>query len=273
MADLGDGPSLADLLLAADADAAGSALVDWASEFGRLAVQTSARRGELPALRAAYDLGVPTYDIDQRLEECYGVLPDLLRAHGVDVPGLENDLDSLRTLRDRFTVFSPGDVCPDNNVVSADGTHLLDYEGAGVHSVFLDAAYTAMPFSTCWCVFRLPRQLGIAVESAYRTEVTRIHPELSDASVWRTGLCRAKAAWTVHATVSLLPRAAVGDTPMHPTRRPVPSARQLLRHRWQMVAHDDQPPALAEMCRRLLAATTNWNVTELGRYPAFVRSA
>lgn len=269
MADLGDGPSLADLLLGADADAAGSALVRWASEYGRLAVDTSPRRGQLSALQAQFDLGAPVYDVDQRLEECYRALPDLLATHGVDVPGLEDDLDSLRTLRDRFPVFSPGDVCPDNNVVSAEGAHLLDYEGAGVHSAFLDAAYISMPFSTCWCVSRLPRRLGTTVESTYRAQLTKIHPELADASTWRTGLTLAIAAWTVHATVSLLPRAVIIDQPMHPTRRPVPSARQLLRYRWEMLAHGEQPPALADVARRLLATTTNWDVAELDLYPAF----
>lgn len=271
-ADLGAGPSLADLLLGADADAAASALIDWASEYGRLAADTVGRCGELPALQAAYDLGMPVYDVDQRLEECYRALPAVLRAHSGEAPGLEDDFDSLRALRGRYPVFSPGDVCPDNNVVSTGGVQLLDYEGAGVHSAFLDAAYTSMPFSTCWCVFRLPRQLGTSVESAYRAQVAEAHPELRDASVWREGLGLAVAAWTVHATVSLLPRVSTTDVPMHPTRRPVPSARQLLRYRWRMLAEGEQPPALAEMARRLLANTTNWDVAELDFYPAFARS-
>ena len=53
MTDLGAGPSLADLLLGADADAAEDALLGWTRSCGELAVATAGREPEFAALLAA----------------------------------------------------------------------------------------------------------------------------------------------------------------------------------------------------------------------------
>jgi hypothetical protein len=37
---------------------------------------------------------------------------------------------------ERYAVFSPGDICPDNIVLSPDGIRFLDFESAGFHSAF-----------------------------------------------------------------------------------------------------------------------------------------
>jgi hypothetical protein len=55
--------------------------------------------------------------------------------------GLRADLDAVAALdRDEFRVFSPGDICPDNNLLTPQGLRPIDFEGAGFHSVFLDAS-------------------------------------------------------------------------------------------------------------------------------------
>jgi hypothetical protein len=41
------------------------------------------------------------------------------------------------------------------------------------------------------------------------------------------------AAWTVDITVALGSSVRVADRPMHATRTPVPTVRELLRHPWQ----------------------------------------
>src|SRR5271166_40016 len=94
--------------------------------------------------------------------------------------GLGGELAEIAAVVDRATVFSPGDICPDNNMLTADGIRFLDFESAGYHSAFLDAAYIRMPFSTCWCVFRLPAELAAAAEAAYRSAVCTVRPALAD---------------------------------------------------------------------------------------------
>lgn len=189
----------------------------------------------------------------------------------VPAAGLADDLGQVlaATTPDRYPVFSPGDVCPDNNLLTDQGLWMVDFEGAGYHSVFLDAAYARMPFATCWCVFRLPAAV------AARVEVARGYPALVDDAVWVPGVRRAMAAWTVAIPGLLLPRALVGDEPLHPGRRPVPTRRQLLRYRWQWLAAEltgaADLPALAGTLRQLLAATRGWAVPPLPRYPAYRR--
>ena len=60
------------------------------------------------------------------------------------------------------------------------------------------------------------------------------------------------------------------DEPMHPTRRPVPTRRQLLRHRWEMASTLDEFPAFADTMRLLLReVAAAWDVAPLPGYPAF----
>ncbi|HEV8557037.1 MAG TPA: hypothetical protein VGR06_11655 [Actinophytocola sp.] len=276
LSDLGSAPSLADLLLGGSAAEARAGLLAWATAYGRLATAAVGRQSELAALRARYDRGVPAWDDGDFLGEWITGLPPVLDRLGVTAPaGLAAALATLRSVRDpeRFPVFSPGDICPDNNLITPDGMRLLDFEGAGYRSVFLDAAYITMPFASCWCVFRLPSRLMAELESTYRGHVVACHPHLADDDLWHAGVRHAMAAWTLGVSANLGWSAATADKPMHPRRKPVPTRRQLLRHRWSTLAGTLEAAgellAVAELARRLLAATTSWHVEPLPTYPAF----
>jgi hypothetical protein len=276
MEDLGDAPSLADKLLGGDPDAARQALLTWATGYGRLAAATVGREPELAALYTIHDRGDRTWNDPGWLYKDLGELPAALDSVGVTPPPrLDEDLAVIAAVADpgHYPVFSPGDICPDNNLLTPRGLRVLDFESAGYHPVFLDAAYTRMPFATCWCVFRLPADVRTAVERAYRDEVVTAYPDLGDDSVWQPGVRLATAAWTVAMTALRLPRTAAEDRPTHPTRRPVPTARQLLRYRWQTLRCELESaaelPAVVETLRRLRAATESWAVPDLPTYPAF----
>ncbi len=272
MEDLGSAPSLADLLLGEDAQAARSAMLAWARGLGKLAADTVGRQAEFDSLRKRYG---PRAFLDQAWHEqrCDG-LADFLANAKVQAPaGLDDDLSQVLTIWDdgRYPVFSPGDLCPDNNLLTENDLRVFDFEGASYHSVFLDAAYTVMPFATCWCVFRLPPQIRRETEAAFRHEVCAAYPALSDDEVWRPGLRRAAALWTIDMTILVLPRVRSEDRAMHPVRRPIPSMRQLLRYRWQWLAEQLEStgdlPALAQAMRGLLEVTEHWNVPPLPLYP------
>jgi hypothetical protein len=138
--------------------------------------------------------------------------------------------------------------------------------------VFLDAAYLRLPFSTCWCVFRMPAGLRAAAEARYRAEVGRIWPDLASDEIWARGLRLAVAAWTMNSMGWLLGRALEGDEPIEPAAAATPRTRQLMRHRWQTLLAELEPsgdlPALAELTRSLLAATEDWHAESLPLYPA-----
>ena len=284
MTDLGDPPSLADLLLDGTAEAARAALTDWAVACGRLAVATAGRAGELAGLRAGYRAPGPAaaagagrdepgeHWLARRVREAAD-LPGLL---GVAAPpGLAADLASVLAVTGpgECEVFSPGDICPDNNLLTPSGVRFIDFESAEYHQVYLDAAYLRMPFSTCWCVFRLPAEVARAAEAAYRDLVAGVFPALTDDATWQAGVRRATAAWTLHAMTYLLEPSLTADASMNPDRVPAPSARQLLRYRWQWLAGEldagDDLPALAELVRRLLRATEHWQAAPMPPYPAF----
>jgi hypothetical protein len=286
MSDFGAGRSLADLLLGSSAQPAQETLLAWARYCGELSVAVRDRRADFDTLLAGYLAGRP--------EESYAAgLPDrILRAGriagrqpdelgdlgivgGVQAPaGLADELrevaDAVRP--DRYPVFSPGDICPDNNLIAGGRLRFLDFENAGFHCAFLNAAYIRMPFGTCWCVFRLPDGISHAAETIYRRQVAQVHPRLADDATWQPGLRRAVAAWTLSAMTWLLPWAARADQPMDPDQVS-PGNRQLMRYRWRMLADEldsaGELPALAQFANSLLTATDSWEAAALPLYPAF----
>lgn len=278
MADLGEGGSLADALLGELPDSAATArsvLLDWAAACGELSVATSTRQREFERLTTRYLAGRPDERHIAGLRDRVLGAADQAAKVGVSAPaGLRSELAEVASAvdSDRFAVFSPGDICPDNNLLTPDGIRFIDFEEAGFHSAFLDAAYIRMPFSTCWCVFRFPAELAAAAEDAYRAQASLVCPDLADDAVWRPGMRLGVAAWTLSSTSWLLRRAMEADVPMNPVATS-PHTRQLMRYRWQALAAELEParelPAVAELVRSLLTATTGWDAEELPLYPAF----
>jgi hypothetical protein len=293
MSDLGDAPSLADLLLGRSQADAAAGLLDWVRACADLAVTTAGREQAFADLVARHGAGQQPsapdsggegwHDgaadgisrwIGQRLR--LGAIPRLLDALGLEVPaGLRRELAGIAAnlLSGQWEVFSPGDICPDNNLLTGQGLRFIDFESAEFHSAFLDAAYLRMPFSSCWCVFRLPHGLASQAESLFRGRVCEVHPELSDDKIWAAGLRAAMVTWTMHSMTYLLDRSMIADAPMIGGGWITPTARQLLRYRWQQLhaalAEAGEFPAVAELMTRLLAATSRWQAPDMPPYPAF----
>ncbi|WEO93358.2 hypothetical protein A6P39_004575 [Streptomyces sp. FXJ1.172] len=271
MADLGNAPTLADVLLGSDPTVAEDGLLAWASGLGRLAAESLHRRADLTRLWSRYDKGVPSWEDEPWIAQNAAALLALLDSAGIAAPpGLAEELARIGTAGgEEYPAFTPGDTCPDNNLLTSEGLRLIDFEAACYQSVFLTAAYCRMPFSSCWCVFALPAEMAAEIEQAYRAEVVGVYPALAEDEVWQAGMRQAIAVWTVDATVRLLPR-TVEDGPLHPTRRPAPTRRQVLRHRWEMASRLEEFPAFAETMQLLLRDVGGgWEEAPLPGYPAF----
>jgi hypothetical protein len=275
MSDLGRAPSLADQLLGAGPGQAAEALLDWADACGRLAVAVAGRERRLARLwrelAGSEPADVSLTGLRQRV---LGVV-ERAALVGVTAPdGLAAELAEVAAAvaSPDYPVFSPGDICPDNNLLAPGGIRFIDFEESGFHPAFLDAAYLRMPFSTCWCVFRLPAGLRDAAEERYRAQVARIWPRLAEDRTWRDGVRHAVAAWSLSSMWWLLGRALAGDTSLERDAVAAPRTRQLMRHRWQVLASEleaaGELPAIAAMARALLAATAGWQAEELPLYPA-----
>jgi hypothetical protein len=275
MADLGPGASLADVLLGASAGAAWSAFVEWAGACGRLAAATAAGRADYSRLWQRYLVGGGDLRHAAGLTDRVLAAPAQAERLGVPVPdGLDAEIATVASAAgsDDLAVFSPGDVCPDNTLMTAAGIRFVDFEESGFHSAFLDAAYLRMPFSTCWCVFRLPAELGAAAEQAYRGQASMAWPALADDAVWCEGVRRASAAWTLSSMSWLLRRCLRGDSSMNPEAPASPRTRQLMRYRWRWLAAEldaaGDLPVIAGLMRSLIAATDHWQAPDLPLYPA-----
>ncbi|GAA2782962.1 hypothetical protein GCM10010441_04870 [Kitasatospora paracochleata] len=270
MRDLGTAPTLADLLLGDDPEAVRAGLLAWARGLGRLGAGSVDSRERFDRLVARYATERPIWAEASWIADDAERLPPLLEAAGLTVPaGLADELARIGTAGgDRYPAFTPGDTCPDNNLITPDGLRLIDFETCGYQSVFLTAAYCRMPFSTCWCVFDLPEDLAREAEHAYRTEIVGHYPDLAQDAVWEAGMRQAAVVWTVDITVRLLPL-SVEDRPMHRTRRPVGTVRQLLTHRWRKAAGLTEYPAFAATMDLLLTRiAAAWDNPPLPGYPA-----
>lgn len=278
MSDLGRAPSLADTLLGHNHEQAAQALLDWAGSCGQLAVATAGREPRFTRLYRQYLGREPAESSWAILERRVLAVAERAALLGVAPPDdLAAELREVAAAATEpgYRVFSPGDICPDNNLLipaAPGGVGFIDFEEAGYHSVFLDAAYLRMPFSTCWCVFRLPPGLRDAAEERYRAQVVRIWPTLADDRTWQRGTRRAMAAWSLHSMWWLLRRALAADASLEPGAKAAPRTRQLIRHRWQVLAGELEAagefPAIATLARALLAATASWQATDLPLYPA-----
>ncbi|WP_354644081.1 hypothetical protein [Kitasatospora camelliae] len=271
MADLGTAPTLADLLLGDDPKAAVDALLAWSRGLGRLAAGSVGHREEFVRATERYAGGRPLWSEERWVEKATEQLWPVLARLGVDAPpGLAGELAEIAGITDDpYQGFTPGDTCPDNNLITPQGLELIDFETCGYQSVFLTAAYCRMPFSTCWCVFELPEQLAQEIEDTYRAEVTGVFPALAEDAVWEAGVRRAVAAWTVNATTRLTNYPP--EQAMHRSRRPVASAGQVLAHRWRTAeaVTGVEFPAYAETMRRLLEkVASGWDLPRLPGYPA-----
>jgi hypothetical protein len=275
LSDLGRAPSLADALLGSEQQRAAAALLDWADACGRLAVAMAGREPLLGRLRRQHPGGRPADAAWAALRQRVLGVADRAALAGVRAPdGLAAELAEVAAAvaSPDYLVFSPGDICPDNNLLTRAGVRFIDFEESGYHPAFLDAAYLRMPFSTCWCAFRLPTGLRDAAEERYRAQVARIWPALADDRTWQPGVRRAVAAWSLSSMWWLLGQALAGDASLEPGAVAAPRARPLLRHRWRVLASEleagGQLPAIAALARALLAATDGWQAGELPLYPA-----
>ncbi|MFD8707254.1 hypothetical protein ACFV1W_32505 [Kitasatospora sp. NPDC059648] len=272
MADLGDVPTLADLLLGTDPKAAERGLLEWARGLGRLAACSVQRRAEFAALWQHHGQGLPSWEDEPWQRQNVDAFLDLLTECGLTAPpGLADELTAVGTAGgERYPGFTPGDTCPDNNLITPEGLRLIDFEAAGYQSVFLTAAYCRMPFSSCWCVYQLPADLAQRIEECYQFEVVTQYPDLAEEELWQAGMAQAVVVWTVDTTLRLLRRALPQDGRMHRTRRPVPTRRQVLRHRWTSALQLTGYPAFTSTMRLLLSElAAGWDVPELPGYPAF----
>jgi hypothetical protein len=237
---------LADLLLGQDRDAAWSGARAWARELGELVGRS---RDVVPEARRRlahaepWDASADAQSVARRLLE--------VAAPGADHARVQAEVAGLRDLFEitDHAVVTPTDTCPDNAVLGADGWSFLDLEGTDVQHVALTAAYTVLPFATCWCVFDPPADLTEMLFAEFTTGLAAHAPELVTGADWRSDVMRASAAYVLAMTGWLMDSTLEGRPSVGPAGRS-PSYRQLMTSRWRWAALHlrETMPALADAC-------------------------
>ncbi|MEV0893072.1 hypothetical protein [Promicromonospora sp. NPDC050262] len=243
MSDLGDLPTLADLLLGDDRDAAWDGARTWARALGRT---TGGSRGRVAEARGRLAAAVP-WDADADLRAGLDRL--------LDVPGtaarrtmVEAELAAAQHLRTPGTaaIVTPTDTCPDNAVLGPDGWRFLDLEGTDVQHAAFVAAYALLPFATCWCVFDPPPGLTDMLLTELTAGLADHAPDIVAGPGWDTSVRQACAIYLVLVTGWLWKSTLAGRELVGPAGRS-PSYRQLMVSRWRWGALNlrDDLPALA----------------------------
>ncbi len=277
MSDLGDGPTLADLLLDDDPKAAWHGALEWVAA---LADMLGRSHDSVPAFQGPAAEPVS----DAARTGARRLLDDVVRRPPSD--DLDDELALIATLDHRDAVrdtgepaadvVSPTDTCPDNAVRTSQGWRFLDLEGTTVHHVAYDAAYAAMPFSTCWCVFDPPPGFTDSLLTAFTDALAPHLPDVVQEPRWGRLVDLACASWILAMTGWLLDGADEDRPRVGPPGVPSPSYRQLLVTRWRWGATRIRAtlPAVAD----LLGASAAWadevwgpSSAPVGPYRAFAQ--
>lgn len=277
MEDLGDHPTLADVLLGrhedGGADTAYQQTLAWAGALGRSVRATASLPEEVrqllgpavaedrEALRRHPQAGLT------RLREVAGL------RHGAAAAAELADVADWLAGDTARHVLAPGDTCPDNAVLSPAGVRFIDLEGTGIRHAALEAAYAAEPFSTCWCVYAPPTGLTSSMLSAFTTGAQNTLPDLARDPAWPRQVRAAVALWVARGALWLLD-GALADRRINADHGG-PPFRALLVARWRWVVREcaDELPDTAALCDEAVTwALRTWrdgSTLDLPAYPAF----
>ena len=200
--DLGEGESLADILLGGDPLYAEQALLSFAATLGRMHAATIGREADYRRLRNCVVTDSPASSTQDN--PAYPRFCEACDILGIALPtdfraALEVVCASMRE-PGPFLAYTHGDACPDNNRYSHGSLCLLDFEFGGFRHALRDGVYGRVPFPTCWCVNRLPADIPPRMEAAYRTELVRGCPEAGDDVIFRKAVVEASAHWVLETT-------------------------------------------------------------------------
>lgn len=280
MEDLGPGDSVASALLAKDPLTAGQAVVDWAEALADLHAATwnnvdgfVAALSDVAGRTAPNPRAMPDVMIDgiQRLRRA---------ADPLNIEVSERVTDEVLTIATRLggeiQVLSPFDACPDNNVRTATGLRLIDFEGATVAHPAWDVAYLRVPWPSCWCAWRMPDAVAGRAEQAWRERLrAQIGPcgaEPDWASI-DAAIHLASLVWCLVTVGWFLP-GALADRRAGGGGGSAPLLRAVVQHRLKLVAESEVPDLVAgrELARQLTEAlTSTWKPHQLPIAPAFRR--
>jgi hypothetical protein len=275
MSDLGELPTLADLLLGDDPDAAWAGARTWARALGQAAGASRSRVAEARQHLADAEPWDAAADLRKGVDHLLDAATARPTPAGTATKAaIEAELEAALPLRTpgAAAIVSPTDTCPDNAVLGPDGWWFLDLEGTEVEHAALAAAYAMLPFATCWCVFDPPPGLTDQLFGEFSAGLAEHAPDLVAEPGWSLAVRQACALYLVLVTGWLWKSTVEGRPSVGPEGRS-PSYRQLMVSRWRWGALNlraDFPQLAAAMRDAAAWALETWGPdVEPAGYRAF----
>ena len=273
MTDAGPGPSLATALLGGDAAEATAALGEFAEALAALHSATRDAHETFAAELAARSGGtVPPAAMPGLVTGSVSALERFCGQLGVAIP--PGALAELAALPGRLGETGPSaltlaDACPDNNVRTAGGVILIDFEEAEWRPAAWDVAYLTVPWPSCWCCFALPASVTSTALARYRDTAAGPLPYVATHAFERD-LALATAGWALISSSWFLGAALGEEVPLNGETGGLPTRRSVILHRLAIAQHAAGLPRLASLAARLRAALAQrWGEPLLGPAPAF----
>ena len=196
--DLGEGSSPDQALLGDDPSAAEANLLELARMLGRMHAATIGWNERFVQMRKALGPYTPG-------DQGYRWLADgfLSTAAALGVPLRSGAAAELETVINAlanpgpFLAYTHGDPCPDNWIWAGERLRLFDFEIGAFRHALTDGVYGRIHFPTCWCVNRLPDQIPLSMEAAYRAELARACPAAQDEQLFGRAVVEACAYWAL----------------------------------------------------------------------------
>jgi len=269
MEDLGQGVSLADLLLTGGRERAEAGLIAYARALGSMHAWTMRRAAGLASPRARQAMGRDPWWLTAIAN---GKEPFLAAAARLGLPseGVASEIDQIAPiLREKGSLgLVHGDPCPDNALLFEDACRIFDFELSGWGSVILDAAYLLAPFPSCWCFADLPAEVAAPAVEAYRETLDAAGIGLG--TDWDAGLAAALAGWIVARGRALTE--VLDEDEQWGTTTMRPRLLAWLRNFVERAGGDQSLPRLrailVEMHDRL---SSRWPEVRVPEYPALAR--
>ncbi len=188
MEDLGSDPSLLDLLLGADPEAARQGLLAFARGLGRLHAQTAGRSEGLHLVH------VPVAAHWQQVKDAVAQL-------ALPAPtGVDDDVATITRLLAEpgdCLALSSGDPSVVNCKIGNGNVRFFDFEAACFRHALVDAVVLRYPYPAGGPPWHLPCDIAIESESVYRAELAQVCSVAQDDSRYQRCMAAACAAWTI----------------------------------------------------------------------------
>lgn len=202
--DLGrDHLSLIEPLLHGDAAEAEAVLIQYAERLGQMHADTLGMEDEFTRLQQRLSPEM-TFPPDSFV---FGRLPIARILESLKTLGCEANqscVDEFRmidwavTNPGPFTAYIHRDACPDNFFRHESGLRIMDFECGWMGHALIDMLYARMPFPSCWCCNRIPKEVVINMEKVYRTALSRSCAAARDDSRFYKELTLICGYWMIH---------------------------------------------------------------------------